>query len=234
MENEELVQINRRLSAIENGEVGNAQINAELALELERAAAVYRHETWPTDEQADREFLSRINTLVLRYGGELAESLVRVYETHWPSSPIRVDVATYAGPFGAYTMLEPAHITIASSDRRHVGDAALEVLFHEASHVLISRVEASIARACAAQRKPVPPSLWHALIFYATGEATRRLLGTAYVPYAYQNGLYRRSDEWTRLETTLAGAWPAFEQGHQSLDATIDQLVTSLSSEGEL
>jgi len=40
---------------------------------------------------------------------------------------------------GAYTTLDPLRVTIASTDARNQGSAALEVLFHEASHGIALR-----------------------------------------------------------------------------------------------
>lgn len=141
---------------------------------------------------------------------------------------MRVDIAAFAGSTGAYTMLEPTHITIASGDKRHLGDTALEMLFHEASHSLVQRIEQSIARACRAQGKPIPATLWHAVLFYSTGELTRRHHGDHYTPYAYQHGLYERIPVWKAAEPLLVRYWSAYLDGRESLDAAVDQVIVGL------
>lgn len=229
LENEELVRTNRRLAPAEtSSDLASADLPADLRAALEEAAPVYRQHRWPVDERAGHEFRDRLAPLLARSGSPMARALARAYETPWPNAPIRVDIAAFAGPVGAYTMLDPTHITIASGDRRHIGDAALEILFHEASHSLVRRIEESIARACRAQGKQIPSTLWHEVLFYSTGELTRRQLGPSYTPYAYQNGLYERNQEWKGVEPLLVQHWPAYLDGRQSLDATIDRLVAGL------
>jgi len=229
LENEELVVANRRLAAAESApDLAGVALPAELRAALEAAAPVYREATWPRDQRAGRDFVARLEPMIAQHGAALAASLAHTYQAPWPASPIRVDVAAFAGPVGAYTVLEPVHITIASNDPRHAGDSALEILFHEASHALVAPIERSIARACAAQGKPPPPTLWHAVLFYATGEAVRRELGPGYTPYALRNGLFTRGPGWAAYEPLLARLWPVYLDGRATLDATIDALVAGL------
>jgi hypothetical protein len=102
--------------------------------------------------------------------------LADIYQTRWPAERIRVDVTAVANYAGAYTTLEPLRVTIASSDTRNQGAAAMEVLFHEASHGIATPVELAIARECRQRDKPIPRDLWHALIFYTTGEVIKPIL----------------------------------------------------------
>ena len=64
-------------------------------------------------------------------------------------------------------------------DPRNQGDAAFEVLFHEASHGIAEPVQSAIIRECRQRNKAIPRDLWHALIFYTTGEVIRPLLTPA-------------------------------------------------------
>jgi hypothetical protein len=102
--------------------------------------------------------------------------LADIYQTRWPAEKIRVDVTAVANYAGAYTTLEPLRVTIASTDTRNQGAAAMEVLFHEASHGIATPVELAIARECRQRDKPIPRDLWHALIFYTTGEVIKPIL----------------------------------------------------------
>jgi hypothetical protein len=229
LENEELIGVNRSLARQESApNLASAELPREIQDALEQAAPVYRRSGWPADERAGLGFRDRLAALVAGRGSALASALSAAYGTPWPAAPVRVDVAAFAGPVGAYTVLEPTHITLASGDRRHLGDAGLEILFHEASHGLVNKVASSIAQACQAQGKQVPPTLWHAVLFYGTGEVVRRQLGTGYTPYAYVNGLYARSPDWAVYETLLARYWPAYLDGRQSLDVTVQQVVAGL------
>jgi hypothetical protein len=85
-------------------------------------------------------------------------------------------VSAVANAAGAYTTLDPLRVTIASTDPRNQDAAALEVLFHEASHGIATPVEQAIARECRQRDKPIPRDLWHALIFYTTGEVIKPII----------------------------------------------------------
>jgi hypothetical protein len=173
-------------------------------------------------------------------GGKLSEQLTAVYHAEWPQEPIYVDVVSYAGPFGAYMSLEPAHISISSTDGRNQGLAGFEVLFHEASHALARAVQDGIARDCRARNIPIPRDLWHALLFYTTGELVKRALGkrdavpasgspsgpAAYAPYAYRNGLYARG--WQDYEGVLERYWQPYLDGRTDFDHALASLVSAL------
>src|SRR5262249_8005068 len=131
---------------------------------------------WPADDRANRAWVARVAPLVREQGVGISHRLADIYATRWPASKIRVDVSRFANWAGAYTTLDPLRVTISSGDPRNQGSAALEVLFHEASHGIAKAVEDSIARECRQRDKPIPRDLWHALIFYTTGEVIRPLM----------------------------------------------------------
>ena len=107
--------------------------------------------------------------MIQKMGVELSGQLAEVYQRPWPSERLRVDVVWYGGSFGAYTSLDPIHVTISSHDPRNRGVYGFEVLFHEASHALASAVtKATIAYNFRERDKPIPRDFWHALLFYTT------------------------------------------------------------------
>jgi hypothetical protein len=153
----------------------DAGLPGKLTQILEAAAPVYRAHRWPGDDRANRAWISRAAPLVREQGVGLSHRLAEIYQTRWPTERIRVDVSAVANPAGAYTTLDPLRVTIASTDPRNQGAAALEVLFHEASHGIATPVEQAIARECRQRDKPIPRDLWHALIFYTTSEVIKPL-----------------------------------------------------------
>jgi hypothetical protein len=224
--NEELARLNHQLGGAEAAsDLAAAGVAPELREALESAASVYRRHLWPADEQAGGALVARLQPLVANFGPSLSSRLPRVYQAPWPIAPIRVEVARYAGPVGAYT---DDRITMAARDPRHEGRAALEILFHEASHLLSEPIDRIIAEACAANGRPVPPTLWHAILFYVTGELVRRELGPDYVPYADRNQLWTRGQDWTAYQPLLTRFLPEYFDGKQTLRATIDQIITAL------
>src|ERR1700722_4930668 len=164
---------------------------------LEGAAVVYRAHYWRNDDRANGRWIADVAPLIRGQGVGISERLASAYQTKWPKPKIRVDVSAYADWSGAYTTLDPLRVTISSLDPRNQDTAALEVLFHEASHGIAQPVEQAIIRECRQREKPIPRDLWHALIFYTTGEVIKPVMSTtttdsasgkvsttSYTPYA--------------------------------------------------
>jgi hypothetical protein len=246
----ELVDINNVLAQLESspqligGKLGleTPGLPPKMVAALEQAAPVYRAHWWKEHDRANRSWIAAVAPRVRQLGGNLAEQLAAIYHAEWPAGSIRVDVTIYAGRMGGYTSLDPLHVTISSSDTRNQGAAALEVLFHEASHALAGAVREGIARECRARNKPIPRDLWHALVFYTTGEIVRRALsvpevaaggaasqnrvGGNYTPYAYRYGLYARG--WQNYERLLERYWQPYLDGREEFDRALAHLVAAL------
>ena len=220
-------------------------LRADLVAALAEAAPVYRAHWWPQQDSENRAWMAAVTPLVRRMGSDLANQLVRVYQHPWPAGRLRVDVVWYAGPEGSYTSLNPAHITIASHDSRNQGLAAFEMLFHEASQSLADGVNEAIARHCHDLNKPIPRDLWHALLFYTTGELVRREVASspasasaaavdeggspspaAYTPYAVRNGLYDHG--WSDYDMALERFWQPYLDGSVDFDTAIAHIINAL------
>ena len=223
-------------------------LRPDLVEALESAAPVYRAHWWAQQDRANREWIAQVAPMIRQMGVALSGQLAEVYQRPWPPERVRVDLAWYAGPYGAYTTLSPAHVTISSHDPRNRGVYGFEVLFHEASHALASAVNEAIAREFRDRDKPIPRDLWHALLFYTTGELVRRDLergtitlaldqnlaglqaepgtgkGTSgYLPYAARFGLY--SGSWERFRGLLDLYWMPYLDGRVSFDTAIARLA---------
>jgi hypothetical protein len=146
---------------------------------LESVAAIYRAHWWSDQNRANRRWVARVAPLVREQGVGLSERLAEIYQSKWPKEKIRVEVCAFANSAGAYTTLDPLHVTISSTDPRNQGVGALDVLFHESSHGIAVPVQEAIARECRQRDKPIPRNLWHALIFYTTSEVLRPILQEA-------------------------------------------------------
>jgi len=241
--NTELMLLKNQLGDLENcDELSGAKqkfcdagLNPKLTKILEGAAAVYRAHEWPEHDRANRNWIAGVAPLVREKGLGLAERLSEVYQARWPREKIRVDVAAYANWAGAYTTLDPLRVLISSTDPRNQGSAALEVLFHEASHGIAEPVQQAIIRECRQREKAIPRDLWHALIFYTTGEVIKPVLseqaGAAnhdpvYTPYAVRERLYQRGwDDYLKLLTRF---WQPYLDGRVTFDDAIAHIVSAL------
>jgi hypothetical protein len=214
----------------------DAGLPAKLTEALDAAAPVYRAHFWPEHDRANRRWIAAVAPLVRRNGLDLAHRLAEIYQTNWPKDRIRVDVTSYASSTGAYTTLEPLRVTVSSSDARNQGAEALEVLFHEASHGIADSVQDAIFRECRQREKPIPRDLWHALLFYTTGELIRPLAldssgsaggsASGYVPYAVREGLYKRG--WENYLRLLTEYWQPYLDGRVTFDDAIAHMVSAL------
>ncbi len=219
----------------------DAGLPAKLTQVLEAAAPVYRAHLWPEHDRANRRWIMRVAPLVREQGVGLSERLADIYQTRWPREKIRVDVTGYANWTGAYTTADPLRVTISSLDSRNQGTEALEVLFHEGSHGIAEPVQAAIIRECRQRDKAIPRDLWHALVFYTTGEVLRPVLsssgatggdregsvpGGGYTPYALREGLYQRG--WSDYLKLLQRFWQPYLDGTASFDDAIARMVSSL------
>jgi hypothetical protein len=242
--NGDMVLINNRLAEVENCPELSGKVRPEcesglrpnLVATLNQAAIIYRARWWPEQDRANRAWIAAVAPLVRQMGTGLAGQLSEIYESGWPRQPIRVDVVWTAGTAGAYTTLNPLHVTISSGDARNQGLASFEILFHEASHVLSGGVSEAIIRECKLRNKPVPRDLWHALLYYTTGELARREYASAnppvdatsssYTPYADRNGLYNQ--DWSRYHQLLERYWQPYLDGTATFDMAIARMVSAL------
>ncbi len=214
----------------------DAGLPAKLTEALDAAAPVYRAHLWPEHDRANRRWIAAVAPLVRRNGLDLAHRLAEIYQTNWPRDRIRVDVTNYASSTGAYTTLEPLRVAVSSIDARNQGAEALEVLFHEASHGIADSVQDAIFRECRQREKPIPRDLWHALLFYTTGELIRPLAlegsgpaggsASGYVPYAVREGLYKRG--WENYLRLLTQYWQPYLDGRVTFDDAIAHMVSAL------
>ncbi len=218
---------------------------------LESAAPVYRAHLWADHDRANRRWVARVAPLVEEQGVGISERLADIYQTKWPKAKIRVDVSAYANWAGAYTTIDPLRVMISSTDTRNQGDEAFEVLFHEASHGIAEPVQAAIVRECRQRDKAIPRDLWHALIFYTTGEVIKPLLATndkdprdkqqpgnsgsssapvaprdTYVPYAIREDLYQRG--WNDYLQLLTRFWQPYLDNKSTFDDAIARMVSAL------
>jgi hypothetical protein len=219
----------------------DAGLPPKLTRILEAAAPVYRAHEWPEHDRANRRWIAGVAPLVREQGLGLAERLAEVYQARWPKEKIRVDVSAYANWAGAYTTLGPLRVTISSTDPRNQGSSALEILFHEASHGIAEPVQQAINRECRQRDKAIPRDLWHALLFYTTGEVIRPVLtaqnatsqtsaqsagASEYTPYAIRERLYQRGwDDYLKLLTRF---WQPYLDGKASFDDAIAHIVSAL------
>jgi hypothetical protein len=152
-------------------------------------------------------------------------------------SRIRVDVTSFAWEFGAYTVGEgdSAHAVNASTVAGTQGFGSLESLMHEPSHAVVGADTGAIGADLSkvAQELGVKPryNLWHAILFYTSGELTRSALArrgvTSYQPFIL--GMYDRG--FRGFREALETHWQAYLDGRISREEAIRQILLSTAGE---
>ncbi len=225
----ELVEIGWKISRSEDvADLRERGLDEGLIQALEEAAPIYREKYWLEDEPRNQAWMESARKLVTEKGEELAKKLTEVYLSPWPKAPIHMDVTGYAGPFGVYTTAPeagPMHTVISSADPRNQGIDAAEVILHEASHALIKPVQDAIASECRSRNQPIPRELWHALLYYTTGQLVQREFGE-HLTYAERHGLYR--GRWARYLDVLRLYWQPYLDGKADFNQAIARMIAAL------
>lgn len=163
---------------------------------LNLAAPAYRAKLWKQDDATNRFWTSVAMTMLREAGPEVAAEIARVYGMTWPKR-IDIEVAPYCDEYGAATPSEHEgkYLTVVSStDPGYQQFHALEMMFHEPMHHW--DLQREIVQAAGSPKTPF--NLSHAILFYTSGEITRRVLakrGVVYKPIA---------------DEVIGRAWPHF------------------------
>ena len=210
-----------------NQSLESTSLDENLVEVLEAAAPVYDTHWWNRHDSRNRFLIAQLEPIVARHETWLKTRLSDVYRTKWPDTRIRTDIVIHANWAGAYTTLYPTRITIASEDTNQTPEEGLEMLFHEASHSLVWSVRQSISQRARALGKLLPrKSLWHAVLFYSTGEIVRQRL-PGYSPYAIRHRLWEMA--WPDHLGVLETKWKPYLDGDLDFDAAINALVDTIA-----
>lgn len=222
---DELVAVTGALARIGDGDaLGDAQgVPAAIAETLRRAAPVYRKAWWPSHQRANHAWVVDTQKLVDQYGADIVAYLTRIYQLPWPADGYPVHVCAYTNWAGAYSTTGPL-LVIASVDETGRGPAALETVFHEASHQWDDAILATLEEIGKSMGKRVPPGLTHAMIWMTAGEAVRRLI-PGYVPLAEAGGLWKRGAN-PILRPWLDAAWRPYLDGRGTRDDALKAVMT--------
>jgi hypothetical protein len=225
----ELVRIDAALSET-TGDALPDSIPAVAAKALQEAMPLYRAAQWEQDDRANRFWIAVAEPLLASAGEELVAAHAKAYARPFPAR-VRVDVSVFAGQFGAYTVGEgeSAHATISSAEPKNQGFAALEVLLHEPSHAVVDSKSGAIGEDLVrlSRELGIEPrhNLWHALLFYTSGELTRRALAARGVR-DYQPYMTSMWDAQFRgMRPSIETHWQVYLDGRMSRDAALRRIL---------
>ncbi|HET7745688.1 MAG TPA: hypothetical protein VFM29_00210 [Vicinamibacteria bacterium] len=230
----DLIALNAALSAATGDTLPDAVPRAYAAV-LAKAMPVYRERVWSDDDRANRFWIAVARPLLESAAEDLAAAHTKVYGVPFPTK-ILVDVAPLAWEFGAYTVGEgdSAHAVISSTDPGYQGFSALEMLLHEPSHAIVGTdsgaIGGDLTRAAAQLGVKPPPNLWHALLFYTSGELARQWLARHGVGN-YQPHVRNMYDRGYRgFQTALESHWQAVLDGRMPREEAIRRILAEVSA----
>lgn len=205
-------------------------LDARTTAALNAAAPIFRARLWAARQRENDAWNAAAKALTDRHQESMAAVLAKAYGITWPREQYLVDAVGETGPNSGFTHQAPAgfaaHIHASVGSVRNTGNAPLELMFHEASHVptVGGRINAMIAEECARQRRTVPPELGHFMIMFTSGEVTRRELertGTpGYVPY-----IYRYNQLPPATLSAFERHWRPYLEGKAPLEQALRDLV---------
>ena len=193
-----------------------------------RGAATPAYEAcrWATRDAENRSWIAEVVAQLTVHEEAIALKLAKLYEKPLDGLPIRVDVMETVNWSGATTiMLDPdgGHIQISTLDH---GPVALELVFHEASHTLMGRrapIRNALAAAAEELEIELPGDLWHAVLFYTTGDVVRGVLETAgeseYTPMLFAQDIFGSHHE------AMKSGWTAYLDGERTLEEAAEDLI---------
>jgi hypothetical protein len=100
---------------------------------LSSVAPIYLRCLWPAHDSSNREWIRQAEMLNAQYGAEVQAGIEHSLNHRFQTTPIRVDIVVATGSRnGGYTDTQ----TVLPSGRTdYQGLAALEMLYHEATHI---------------------------------------------------------------------------------------------------
>ena len=193
---------------------------------IEAATPAYEACRWDTQDARNRGWIEALVAQLSVHEKNISRRLTGLYGKPLGGLPIRVDVVETVNWSGATTwILDPDGGHIVVSNVEH-GPISLEYIFHEASHTLMRReypVQLALKQAAARLDVTLPGDLWHAVLFYTTGDAVRRILAEAgepaYTPMLFAQNILGRHHE------AMKSAWTAYLDGERDLQEEADDLI---------
>ncbi len=209
------------------GTLVDVAVDARIEAILVEAAPIYAEVWWPAHDAYNRVWIGRMQSLRQRLGPCAENRVAALLRGTWPSEPIVVDASVYANWFGAYTVLDPPHITMSSNGIGNQETAGVEGLLHEAAHTLLPRVDGSLRASGERLARRVPPQMAHLLLFYTVGSVVREYDGE-HIPNGRSFGIWEQNSAAVGHYRRLREQWWPYLAGRRPFGTAVDDLVRTL------
>lgn len=189
----------------------------------------YAETDWPAHEKINKDWS---DALAERWGPLLPEVLTeleRVFRQPWPEAPVRVDTVWVGHALPAYTNRRSPHICCMTTHPHQRDWLTVEIVLHEASHLLARPLQLAIRERIDPSQKGLD-ELWHVVLFVLTGETVRRALaglGVEHQPYLDATGLFDRA--WPQFRRPVTEAWTGYLDGTVDWPAACDSMLAAIA-----
>ncbi|HEY6619135.1 MAG TPA: hypothetical protein VIY68_06310 [Steroidobacteraceae bacterium] len=196
---------------------------------LDSVSPIYLRCLWPAQDRSNREWIRQVKMLNAQYGAEVQADIEYFMIHRFQITPIRVDIVVATGSRnGGYTDTQ----TILPSGRTdYQGLQALEMLYHEATHIDVADTVTEEIDAELKAKHRSGDSLWHAVQFYTVGEIVKGVYNRKgnidYQTYADLNGVYTRGS-WPAYHAAIEAEWRPYLQGHATMRQAISGMVAKM------
>jgi hypothetical protein len=210
-------------------DASNLKLPPALVAILNSVSPIYFRCLWPAQHKVNRVWISQVQALDAKYGADVQAGIEHYMKRQFQIAPIRVDIVVATGSRnGGYT---DTQIVLPSGRADYQGLAALEMLYHEATHVdvadtLTNEIDSELKTAHRSGDQ-----LWHAVQFYTVGYVVKDVLkrkgNLDYQTYADLNGVYTRGS-WPTYHTVIEAEWLPYLQGHGTMEHATTSMVAKM------
>lgn len=206
---------------------------------MTKAAPIYRRCWWKEDDANNRAWIQRVVPLLEKTEAYMASKIASAHQLEWRTQRFPVDLVPYVNFGGGNTVLgDPPHTMLSTAHGARHPFEAVEMLFHEASHTMLTPRSGGVLKRVRDSAKQdgrqVHRDFWHALLFYVAGDAAQKaakeLLGQDYIQYMYPEGLFERA--WPELAGPLETSLQPYLDGKTDLATAAKDLALSVSKPG--
>ncbi|WP_445365870.1 hypothetical protein ACJJJB_05745 [Microbulbifer sp. ANSA001] len=216
--------------------IDNSEAENTLGHHINEIAPLYNATLWGKHLEKNLEWHQELQFKLKRYGNKISADLERLFAEDLIVNTHTINITYKSGLRQGATTSARSHQTIINSTYPdYSGWLALEMFFHELSHVssvgrkstLRRLIDKEFDKFGVADKK----GIWHPIQFYTVGETVRRAVSRVepnYTAYAKANGLYRGHWDYKVL---LDKYWMPYLDGLVSMDEAITNIAKALSKE---
>ncbi len=189
---------------------------------------------WPAIDAENKTWIKTNKDAIIRLETSVVPELERIYQMKLPKEKVLVDLTNYATWAGAYSYNDVfCHIVFSSAHRSNQGELAPEVVFHEASHFLVDKLEQQIKVASKGKDLKQSINLWHNMIFYTTGYVLEKQYAKEnkmFFPYYVQMKFEDKFPDFKASVEACKNYWNAYSDGKTTMEEAVKSIVNDVTS----